>query len=55
MSIWRQNSDLMDRLAKVQNHKNNYHVDIMTFAAFMKTKEELENYVKNHEDAVKDK
>lgn len=43
LPVWRTESDLMDRLTKAQN--KNTSRDIMTFAGFMDTREELEAYV----------
>ena len=41
--------ELFARLTKVQNQKKNWGRDIMTFAGFMSTIEELEAYVLQHE------
>lgn len=49
MSVWKQNKDLIDRLIKAQNSERNLNRDIMTFAGFMESREELEQYVLSHE------
>ena len=49
LPVWRTETDLMDRLTKVQNA--NTSIDIMTFAGFMDTREELEAYVIGKESA----
>ena len=45
MSVWKNNPELMTRLAKAQNHEANITQDIMTFCAFFDTVEELERHV----------
>jgi len=49
MSIWRQNTDLMSRLAVAQNHEANINQDITTFVAFFNTREELLRHVESYE------
>lgn len=49
MAIWNENKDLMDRLARAQNHPANINQDIMTFAGFCDTREELERHVERYE------
>ena len=48
---WRARPDLMDRLTKVQNAPKNSGRDIMTFAGFMDTEDQLEAYVAEREAA----
>lgn len=50
MSVWRDNPDLMDRLSSPQNKKENINIDIMTFAGFCETREELETHVEYYEN-----
>ena len=50
MSIWKQNPDLMTRLAAAQNHEANINQDIMTFVAFFDTREELLQHVEHYEE-----
>lgn len=52
MSVIRNNPELIKRLTKVQNHKTNFDRDIMSFAGFMTTKEELKEYVTNLENEI---
>jgi hypothetical protein len=52
MSTWTQNPDLMTRLRTAQNHPANVHQDIMTWAAFCDTCEELERHVAVYEVAA---
>jgi hypothetical protein len=49
MATWKQNPDLMDRLATAQNHPANVNQDIMTFAGFCDSREELERHVLHYE------
>lgn len=49
---WKDAPDLMDALGVAQNHPMNANRDIMTFAGFMKSREELELYVGRHEIAT---
>lgn len=49
LPVWRIETDLMERLTKAQNRNTN--TDIMTFAGFMDTREELEAYVIQKESA----
>lgn len=49
MATWKQNPDLMDRLVKAQNHPANLRIDIVTFAGFCDTREELERHVVRYE------
>lgn len=49
MSTWRDNPDLMERLAAAQNREVNINIDIMTFAGFCDTREELEKHVIRYE------
>lgn len=51
MCTWKQNPDLMDRLGAAQN-KLRAPIDIMTFAAFCQTREELERHVVRYEEQV---
>jgi len=43
---WKDAPDLMDELARIQNHPCNSHRDIMTFAGFCDSRNELENHVR---------
>lgn len=43
LPVWRTEKDLMDRLITVQNRDTTK--DIVTFAAFMETRQALEAYV----------
>lgn len=54
MSTWRDNPDLMDRLAEVQNHAANLRQDIMTFCAFFDTRAELLAHVERYEKKAAD-
>lgn len=49
MSVWKQNPELMARLAKAQNHEANINQDIMTFCAFFETREQLVRHVECYE------
>ena len=51
LPIWRteEAKPYMDRLIKVQNAYKNTYRDIMTFAGFCETLEELIAYVEGHE------
>lgn len=49
LAVWRTETDLMERLTKAQNRDT--RTDIMTFAGFMDTREELEAYVIQKEAA----
>jgi hypothetical protein len=49
MSIWKANPDLMARLAAAQNHPANIDQDIMTFAGFCDSREELLAHVVRYE------
>lgn len=51
MPIWQAHPDLMTRLEKAQNHPGQSHRDIMTFAGFCETREELERHVVANEAA----
>lgn len=51
LPVWRTENDLMDRLTKAQNSPAHRNHDIMTFAGFMNTREELESYVIGQEAA----
>lgn len=51
MAAWKQNPDLMDRLAAAQNRLR-APVDIMTFAGFCDSREELERHVERYEQQV---
>lgn len=42
---WKDAPDLMDALSKAQNHPANINQDIMTFAGFMASRDELELHV----------
>ncbi len=42
---WKDAPDLMAALGKAQNHPANIDQDIMTFAGFMSSRDELEAYV----------
>jgi len=46
---WKDAPDLMDRLSLAQNHPANVNQDIMTFAAFMDSRAELELHVSRAE------
>jgi hypothetical protein len=48
MSVWKQNPDLMERLVAAQNRLTR-PIDIVTFAAFCDTREELEAHVVRYE------
>ena len=48
--MWKQNLDLMSRLATVQNHEANINQDIMTCAGFLDTREELLRHVEYYEN-----
>lgn len=45
MTFLQNNADLIERLTRAQNSPAHIHVDIMTFAGFCDTREELETYV----------
>lgn len=49
MSIWKANPDLMARLTAAQNHEANLGQDIMTFAGFCDSREELLAHVARYE------
>jgi hypothetical protein len=49
MAIWKQNPDLMARLTAAQNHPANVRADILSFAGFCETREELERHVERYE------
>jgi hypothetical protein len=49
MSIWKANPDLMARLTKAQNDPANINQDIMTFAGFCDSREELMAHVVRYE------
>lgn len=51
MSTWQTNPDLMTRLTQAQNALRT-PIDIMTFAAFCDTREELERHVVRYEEQV---
>ena len=51
LPVWRTEDDLMNRLTKAQNSPAHRNRDIMTFAGFMNTREELEAYVIGQEAA----
>ena len=48
--MWKQNQDLMTRLATAQNHDANINQDIMTFVAFFNTREELLRHVEYYKN-----
>jgi hypothetical protein len=45
---WKDAPDLMAILGDIQNEPRNQNRDIMTFAGFMSSREELEVYVLGH-------
>ncbi len=47
---WTQAPDLMDRLTYVQNHWSNANQDIVTFAGWCSSREELEKHVIRYEE-----
>jgi uncharacterized protein YicC (UPF0701 family) len=47
---WKQCPDLMARLSDAQNHEANINQDIMTWAGFCDTREELERHVAHYEE-----
>jgi len=49
---WKDAPDLMDALARTQNSPLNANQDIMSFASFMESRDELEVYVARHEIRV---
>lgn len=49
VSVWRANPDLMARLTKAQNHKANINIDIMTFAGWCDSRDELLLHVERYE------
>lgn len=49
MPVWQDNPDLFGRLERAQNRVENVGVDILTFAAFCDTREELEAHVIRYE------
>ena len=53
MSIWKQNPDLMARLSAAQNAPENCAIDIMTWAGFCDSREELEQHVLRYERKAK--
>ena len=50
MSVWKANPDLMIRLQAAQNRPVNDIIDIMTFAGWCDTREELERHVVYYEN-----
>lgn len=50
MTFLQNNADLIERLTRAQNSPAHVHVDIMTFAGFCDTREELETYVTRAEE-----
>lgn len=52
MSVWRNNPDLIARLTAAQNHPANIRQDIMTFAGFCDSREELLAHVERAEARV---
>ena len=46
---WKDAPDLMDALAATQNAPCNSNIDIMTFAGFCNSREELEAHVRRYE------
>lgn len=50
MSVWKNNPDLMERLGRAQNSAANVSCDILTFAGFCSSREELERHVVHYED-----
>lgn len=53
LPVWRQRPDLMQRLIKVQNTPCFENLDIVSFAGFCDTDEELERMVSDHERALR--
>jgi hypothetical protein len=51
---WKDAPDLMARLQAAQNHPGNLTRDVMTFAGFCDTREELESHVLSCEAHAKD-
>lgn len=51
MFTWKDAPDLMDRLTTAQNHLRT-QIDIVTFAGFCDSREELEAHVVRYEAAV---
>lgn len=47
---WKDAPDLMDRLTSAQNSPAHENHDIMTFAGFMTSREELQAYVESNEE-----
>ena len=52
MVTWKSNPDLMARLVTAQNHPTNIRQDIVTFAGFCSSREELERHVQRYEEYV---
>lgn len=52
MPVWKQHPDLMERLAEAQNHPACINIDIMTWAAFCDSREELERHVIRQETKI---
>ena len=48
-AIWKTEEDLMKRLEAAQNKPINQNIDILTFAGFCDTREELEQHVFRYE------
>lgn len=51
---WKDAPDLMDALARTQNAPCNSNIDIMTFAGFCDSREELEAHVSRYEQRETD-
>ena len=52
-TIWKDCPDLMLRLTDAQNHPAFEHQDVLTFAAFCDTRDELTRHVENCEHLVR--
>lgn len=52
MSVWQANPDLMARLTRAQNHPANVRSDIVTFAGFCDSRDELARHVERYEAAA---
>jgi hypothetical protein len=51
---WKDAPDLMDALGHTQNAPCNCNIDIMTFAGFCTTREQLETHVRHYEQRETD-
>jgi len=49
---WRNHPDLIARLTTAQNHPSNSNIDIMSYAGWCESREELEKHVERYEAKV---